>query len=178
MKKAACAAGVVVVLVLATAPPALAAKPDNFNDSTGAVSHTVADTGFDVFGYNYTARIFSGVADGVDRVLDGTVWGDATYANDYLVMKWSQAWDDARFHNEPWTTDAWVMNEWVGMRPDGSREVWHYKIQWIGNCGSNGTLLPDGGYCIWRQFEVLMDQGTSPDGHVWYAHAVPNGYGA
>lgn len=30
------------------------------------------------------------------------VWGDPTYANDHLVMKWSKAWDDARFHGEPW----------------------------------------------------------------------------
>jgi hypothetical protein len=31
-----------------------------------------------------------GKADGVDRVLDGKVWGDPTYANDWLVMKWSK----------------------------------------------------------------------------------------
>ncbi len=31
--------------------------------------------GFDEYGYNYTARVFSGPADGVDRTLDGTVWG-------------------------------------------------------------------------------------------------------
>jgi hypothetical protein len=36
----------------------------------------------------------------------------------------------------------------------------------------------DGGYSIWDQFEVIMDQGVSPDtGHVWGTHAIPNGYG-
>jgi len=84
--------------------------------------------GFDEFGYNYQARIFVGKADGVDRVLDGAIWGDPTYANDLLVMKWSKAWDDARFHGAPWSPDAWLTNEWNGAVPGGSGEVWHYKI--------------------------------------------------
>src|SRR3989304_5078336 len=66
--------------------------------------------GFDQFGYNYKARIFVGPADGVDRVLDGKVWGDPTYANDYLVMKWSKGWDNARFKGASWTPDAWEDN--------------------------------------------------------------------
>lgn len=48
-----------------------------------------AGTGFDQYGYNDTARVFNGLADGVDRNLDGTVWGDPTYAKDKLVMKWN-----------------------------------------------------------------------------------------
>jgi hypothetical protein len=87
--------------------------------------------GFDEFGYNYQARVFVGKADGVDRVLDGKVWGDPTYANDLLVMKWSKAWDDARFHGAKWTPDAWETNEWNGAVPGGSGEVWHYKIIWV-----------------------------------------------
>jgi hypothetical protein len=64
------------------------------------------------------ARVFVGKADGVDRALDGTVWGDSTYANDHLVMKWSKAWDDARFYGAPWTPDAWLDNEWNGAVPE------------------------------------------------------------
>ena len=134
--------------------------------------------GFDEFGYNYKAKIFVGNADGVDKTLDGKVWGDPTYANDHLVMKWSKAWDDARFNGKPWTTDAWEDNEWNGMCDGCSGEVWHYKIKWIGACGADGTALPDGGYCIWGQFEVIMDQGTSDGEHIWYAKAIPAGYGA
>lgn len=26
-------------------------------------------------------------------------------------------------------------------------------------------------------FEVIFDHGTSPDGHFWYAHANPAGFG-
>ncbi|MDO8691845.1 MAG: hypothetical protein Q7R39_17880 [Dehalococcoidia bacterium] len=88
--------------------------------------------GFDQFGYNYQARVFVGPADGVDRTLDGAVSGDPTYANDHLVMKWSKAWDNARFHGAPWTPDAWVDNEWNGSVPGGSGESEHCKIVWVG----------------------------------------------
>ena len=137
-----------------------------------------ATTGFDEYGYNYNARIFVGIADGVDRNLDGTFWGDPTYANDILVMKWSKAWDDARFHGGEWTPDAWVDNEWNGMVPGGSGEVWHYKIIWVGPELENSPYWRDGGYPIWGQFEVIMDHGTFEGEHFWYAHAIPTGYGA
>jgi hypothetical protein len=134
--------------------------------------------GFDEFGYNYQARIFVGKADGVDRVLDGKVWGDPMYANDLLVMKWSKAWDDARFHGAPWTPDAWLTNEWNGAVPGGSGEVWHYKIIWVGPELENSPYWREGGYPIWDQFEVIMDQGTWSDHtHEILALALPNGFG-
>src|SRR3990172_7319542 len=86
---------------------------------------TFAEKGFDEFGYNYEARIFVAEADGVDRMLDSTVWGDPTYANDHLVMKWSKAWDAARFEGAAWTCEAWTTNQWNGMMPDGSQSTWH-----------------------------------------------------
>ena len=139
---------------------------------------TAAAKGFDQFGYNYQARIFSGAADGVDRALDGMVWGDPTYANDHLVMKWSKAWDDARFHGAEWTCDAWENNEWNGAFPGGSGEVWHYKIIWVGPELEESACWRAGGYAIWGEFEVIMDQGTIDGEHFFYAHAIPAGYGA
>jgi len=136
-----------------------------------------AKGGFDEFGYNYQARLFNGNADGTDRILDGAVWGDPMYANDHLVMKWSKAWDDARFHGAPWTPDAWTSNEWNGAFPGGSGEVWHYKIVWVGTGLESSPYWRDGGYPIWGQFEVIMDHGTIDGEHFWYAHAKPNGYG-
>jgi len=133
--------------------------------------------GFDQYGYNYKARIFGGAADGVDRANDGTVWGDPTYANDHLVMKWSKAWDDARFNNAPWTPDAWVDNEWNGMGPDGSGTMEHVKIIWVGPSLESSIYWRPGGYAIWGEFEVIMDQGNFGNGHEWFAHAVPTGYG-
>lgn len=138
---------------------------------------TFAAGGFDQFGYNYKAMVFVGSADGVDRNLDGTVYGDSTYANDHLVMKWSKAWDDARFHGAPWTPDAWVNNEWNGMLPDGSSVTEIVKIVWVGSELENSPYWRSGGYPIWGEFEVIMDQGNDLTGHYSYAHAVPNGYG-
>jgi len=136
------------------------------------------DKGFDEFGYNYKARVFVGKADGVDRVLDGKVWGDPTYANDWLVMKWSKAWDDARFHGAPWTPDAWLTNEWNGAVSGGSGEVWHYKIIWVGPELEDSPYWREGGYPIWGEFEVIMDQGTWSDHtHEILALATPNGLG-
>lgn len=134
--------------------------------------------GFNEFGYNDKARVFNGPADGVDRVLDGAVWGDPTYANDHLVMKWNAEWD--RGNAEGWSNPpyaAWENNEWNGAVPGGSGEVWHYKIKWDKGCADSGVPSADGGYCIWGQFEVLMDQGTMDGVHEWYAHAVATGYG-
>ncbi len=136
-----------------------------------------AGKGFDEFGYNYQARIFVGAADGVDRTLDGTVWGDTFYANDHLVMKWSKAWDDARFHGAPWSPEAWCSNEWNGMVPGGSAEVWHYKIIWVGPELEASPYWREGGYAIWGQFEVILSQGVVGKKHIWETHATPSGYG-
>ena len=140
-------------------------------------AQTALAGGFDQYGYNYGARVFVGPADGVDRHLDGTVWGDLTYANDHLVMKWSKAWDDARFGTAPWTTDAWLNNEWNGNVPGGSGWTEIVKIVWVGDC--SGPNFRPGGYCVWGAFEAIMDQGVDPThSHVWYAHATPTGYGS
>ena len=141
------------------------------------VAPAFASGGFVEFGYNYQARVFVGKADGVDRILDSAVWGDPTYANDQLVMKWSKAWDDARFHNAPWTPDAWVDNEWNGMVPDGSGEVEHCKIIWVGPLLEHSEYWRAGGYAIWGEFEVIMDHYCGAEGS-WLAHAIPTGYGA
>ena len=100
-------------------------------------------------------------------------------------MKWSKGWDDARFHGGEWTTDAWENNEWNGKVPGGSGEVWHYKIVWVGPELESSQYWRDGGYPIWGQFEVIMDQGISTTnycdgnngGHQFCAHAIPTGYG-
>jgi hypothetical protein len=144
----------------------------------GAAVAAWAAGGYDDYGYNYNARLFNGAADGVDKNLDGTVWGDATYANDHLVMKWSKAWDDARFHGADWTPDAWVDNEWNGNVPDGSGYTEHTKIVWVGPELEDSPYWREGGVAIWGEFEVIFDQGQDPDHvHHTYTHAVPAGYG-
>jgi hypothetical protein len=158
---------VAICMVIAVGLGSVAAKPSENNGG-----------GYDEFGYNYEARMFCGPADGVDRVLDDAVWGVDTYANDHLVMKWSEAWNDARYNGEPWTPDAWCTNHWNGNVPGGSGESEQCKIVWFGNPDHlpDGTELPDGGYVIWGEFEVIMDHYVGPDGE-WFAHATPNGLG-
>ena len=143
-------------------------------------------------GYNWKARIFVGT--GEQWCMEKLGWDHPTceaymepYAHDKLIMKWSEAWQLAEFGPDgirkngdelPWTSNAWENNEWNGAAPGGSGEVWHYKIKWIGECGADYTPLPDGGYCIWGQFEVLQDHGmTLHVGHLFLALAKPNGYG-
>jgi hypothetical protein len=69
------------------------------------------------------------------------------------------------------------LNEWNGQVTGGSGESWMYKIQWVGSCGTLGAPLPDGGYCIWNEYEVIMSQGGTAGTHFWDAHAVPAGFG-
>lgn len=145
-------------------------------------SYAASDKGFNENGYNYSARVFSGVADGVDRNLDGTVWGDPTYANDHLVMKWNKAWDDCNDngYNDPdYCLGAWTTNQWNGMRPDGSKWTEHVKVIWVGSELENSPYWVEGGYAIWNNYEVIFDKGKSPDGaqNTW-ALASPAGLGA
>jgi len=145
-------------------------------------SSASAAGGFNQYGYNYGARIFSGLADGVDKSLDGKVWGDPTFANDHLVMKWNAAWDscNANGYNDPaFCAGAWVTNEWNGMTPDGSQWTEHVKIIWVGSAGVASSYWINGGYLIWGNYEAIEDQGMAP-GHVRYvaAFASPNGLGS
>ena len=72
-----------------------------------------------------------------------------------------------RFAGGQWPTE-WSL---------GEGESWHYKYAWVGECGAYGDPLPNGGYCIWGQFEVIMSHGTVDGQHFWDARANPAGYG-
>jgi hypothetical protein len=144
---------------------------------------TTVHMGFDQWGYNRCARVFNGTySSWCEERGAGPDCAGSLYSSDQLIMKWNAEWD--RGNSEGWSSppySAWLDNEANGMKPDGSGAVWHYKYQWVGSCGADGTQLEDGGYCIWGIFEVLMDQGRDPNlsfpGHQWFARATPNGYG-
>jgi len=162
--------GILAVLLLI---PLLIAVPS-------AMATQPTSNGFDQYGYNRKARIFVGTGESwsLQQGLPADYLG--IYAHDQLVMKWNAEWD--RGNAEGWTNGpyaAWENNEWNGAFPGGSGAVWHYKIVWSSVCAA-GVTPTDGGYCIWGQFEVLMDQGFDPSygvGHLWFAHANPTGYG-
>lgn len=152
---------------------------------TPALADKPSDTGFDDAGYNNTANIFNGTGMSwcLDKIGDLS-WCESylgIYANDKLLMKWNDEWN--RGNDEGWANPpykAWLSNEWNGM-DGGSGSNWHYKIVWVGDCGADYTPLSNGGYCIWGQFETIMDQGVDPSygpGHFWFALGKPAGYGA
>jgi len=138
--------------------------------------------GFDQYGYNNDARIFNGT--GSSWCVAGGQAADCLgiYSADKLVMKWNAAWDAC---NAAGNADAsvcagaWTDNEWNG-QDGGSGQVWHYKIIWVGSAGASSPYWLQGGYSVWSNYEVIMDQGTDPNvgpGHLWFARATPNGYG-
>ncbi|MEJ2051372.1 MAG: hypothetical protein P8Y60_16320 [Calditrichota bacterium] len=146
------------------------------NTALSGEGNVLAKGGFDMYGYNDRARLFNGAADGVDRNLDGTFWGDQTYAADHLVMKWNAEWN--RGNDEGWTNppyNAWDTNHWNGQVPGGSGEIWHYKIIWVGSDLEDSQYWREGGYPIWGQFEVIFSQGTVANEHFWETHANPTG---
>jgi hypothetical protein len=156
-----------LALVLAMSATAYAAKP--------------ADTGFNANGYNYNARIFSGTADGVDKLLDGMVWGDPTYAKDHLVMKWNAAWDACNangYDSDAFCLGAWDTNEWNGNVPGGSGETDHAKIIWVGSLANHGLdHWVDGGLRIWGNYEIIFEQGNYGTGHEFYVKSARPGLG-
>ncbi|MDO8424279.1 MAG: hypothetical protein Q7S54_01565 [bacterium] len=138
--------------------------------------------GFDQYGYNRRARIFNGTGSSWCLARGAAVNCLGIYSPDKLVMKWNDEWDrgNAEGWSDPNGYRAWESNEWNGNCAGCSGAVWHYKIQWVGACGADGTPLADGGYCVWGQFEVLQDHGQDPNlgpGHIWFAQAKPGGYG-
>lgn len=176
-------AAVSAVMFGALATPAFATK------TQGDFGPNPSVNGFNEFGYNYTARNFVGTGSSWCQGKLGLNKDDCdaymgAYANDNLVMKWSKAWDDARFHGAPWTPDAWVDNEWNGQVPNGSGVSEHVKVIWIGlPADSFNPLWRDGGSAIWGEFETIFDHYVcSPDNllcptNPWQAKAVPAGYG-
>ena len=143
----------------------------------------VLAAGFDQYGYNDTARVFVGPASGWCLAAGSTSDCMGIYSNDLLVMKWNAAWDACNLngYDDPtYCLGAWLTNEWNGKVPGGSGQVWHYKIIWVGSAGSDSQYWVPGGYSIWGNYEVIMDQGIDPNigpGHMWFALGTPNGFG-
>ena len=132
------------ILLIAAAVVALVAIP----------AIATAAGGFDQFGYNHTARVFSGPADGVDRVLDGKVWGDTTYANDHLVMKWNAAWDACNDNGYRQGTDnrlCWPAAALTGLQSHEKRVLNGYRLAFgIEDgplVGRDQECAPGGGQC-------------------------------
>ena len=148
-------------------------------------------------GYNYNANIFVGTYTqwcyqsgyGTNASCAASL---GSSANDLVVMKWNAQWNNCNangYNNPTYCLGAWVDNEFNGKVPGGDGSVWHYKIIWVGSEGSSSPYWLPGGYSIWNNYEVVMDQGVDPSGaynwcgatglvHQFCALTTPNGYGA
>ena len=140
-----------------------------------------SEKGFDKYGYNDSARIFFGTCGSWAEAGGQDPSACGVYANDKLVMKWNRAWDEcneAGYDTASICASAMLTNEWNGKVPGGSGETSHDKIIWVGSEGEESPYWREGGYLIWGNYEVIMEQGTSAAGHWWTAHAISNGFGA
>lgn len=129
--------------------------------------------GYDHFGYNYQAHIFNGTYDSSDRVLDGMYWGDpssADYADDGLIMKWSDAWlanvdcnADGKLDRGlvdgvvGGTSRGWLTNQNQGDYTDAAGDLQHYtyfaKIVWVGPGGP-----------LWGEYQIIEEIYNDPAG--------------
>lgn len=155
------------------AAPALAAPPpsDHLNCATiqgGTLVDSASNPislGYDKFGYNYQAHIFNGTYDGFDRVIGNDT---SDYADDSLIMKWSDAWLanvdcnadgklDRGLGTAGYATDesrGWLTNQNEGDYTDSYGVVQHYtyfaKIVWVGSGG------------LWGAYDVIQEVYNDP----------------
>lgn len=152
---------------------ALAAPPPSDHDNCRTIQGgTLVDSagnpislGYDQFGYNYQAHMFNGTYDSFDRVLgnDPPDWAD-----DSLIMKWSDAWlanvdcnNDGKLDRGLGTggyaTDesrGWLTNQMEGDYTDTNGVLQHYtyfgKIVWVGSGG------------LWGAYDVIEEVYNDP----------------
>lgn len=129
----------VVTMLLTITGTALAEKPGNF-DSKGNATEWLYDPGFNEWGYNYGAHMFSG---GYCESYRNAAWC-FPYAEVDLIMKWNDAWLSNMDRGTDGTTGglpdgkldryygfdsyigsgAWLTNHQKGVNDDGT--VWTY----------------------------------------------------
>lgn len=112
-------------------------------------------TGYDQFGYNYQAHMFSGRYCDYDRVVDGA------YCDVDLIMKWNDAWlsnkdcDDDDLLDRHYGYDSYIGS--------GAWETNHQSGTYLEN-GENGKE------CKWTYFVkiIAVPEGAELEGDIWY----------
>lgn len=133
---------------------------------TDSLGNTVV-SGYDQFGYNYQAHMFNGTYDAFDRVIGNDT---SDYADDKLIMKWSDAWlanvdcdHDGKLDRGlvdgvvGGTSKGWLTNQINGdydSDGDGSQDA-HYtefdKIVWVGPGGD-----------LWGEYTIIQSVLNDP----------------
>ncbi len=129
--------------------------------------------GFDQFGYNYNAHMFNGSYDGADRVLGNESAYD--YADDKLVMKWSDEWLSNQDCYAPFgkldrggaanVSKGWLTNQIEGDYLTSDGESHHYtyfaKFIWVGPAAVSD---PWAATRIWGEYATIEEVYNDPDG--------------
>ena len=144
---------------------------------------SAAAQNFNNTGYDYVARVYNGLGDGVDGKLDGSVWGDSTYTNDRVAMSWNSQWDVCNAAGNDSATaciGAKLSNTWDGNVPDGSKVSQRFNIIWVGSSGMNSRYWTSGGTLIWGSYEIVVRAGapaTQGAAHSFAVHATAQNFG-
>ena len=148
--------GMVLVSTPANAAKTCATIADGtITDSAG----NVITFGFDEFGYNYQAHMFNGTHDSYNRVV-----GDDTsdFADDSLIMKWSDAW----LANVDCDGDGKLDRGLVDGVSDGISKGW-LTNQMEGDYDSDDDGTQDAHY---TSFEKIV--WTGPDSPLWGQYTI------
>jgi len=138
---------------------------------------SVIETGYDVFGYNYQARLFNGRYCDYDRILGGD------YCDVKLVMKWNDAWLSNMDCDGDGLLDrhygfasyigsgAWVTNHQSGEDiVDGKTCKWNYFVKIVAAPADAEAVVDiwynaDGveiGPVIWEDFAIIQEVYNDP----------------
>ena len=145
-------------------------------DSAG----NILKVGYDMWGYNYQARLFNGTY--CDAYRDAA-WCQP-YAEDNLLMKWNDAWISNKDCDGDGTLDrhygfenyigsgAWLTNQQSGEYEGENGEVckWNYFVKIVAApadayaadgywYAANGTEI---GASIWGEFAVIQEVSNDP----------------
>lgn len=165
----------VVAFVAATAVPVFAGKPPDLDDK-GNGKDFVTEAGFDEWGYNRRAHIFSG--DYCDAYY-GATWCQP-YVGTTLIMKWNEAWlsssdldgdgelDRHYGHSSYIGSGAWLTNHMSGEDTvDGETIKWVYFTKIVAKETEDQDCSDIGGQEIWNDFctiETIYNEQGGPHG--------------
>jgi hypothetical protein len=147
----------VALALLAIPSAAIADEPDRCTTiQSGMITDSASNpltVGYDQFGYNYQAHMFSGRYCDYDRVIGGP------YCDVNLIMKWN---------------DAWISN--TDCNGDGKLDRYYGHDSYIGSGAwlTNhmwGTYEQDGTICEWDYFTKIIAAPADAYevGGIWYA---------
>jgi len=141
---------------------------------------SVIETGYDQWGYNYQARMFNGTY--CDAYRDAE-WCQE-YKDDYLIMKWNDAWLsttdcdgdgklDRHYGYESYIgSGAWLTNHQRGsyLDEEGNTCDWEYFVKIV--AAPADASLVDGvwynadgteiGSAIWGEFAIIQEINNDP----------------